>query len=199
MSKDWLPTGSSGVVGLRLESCGLELAQEVGGRCVGEAHVRDGEILIEDRRVEEASHLLLFDGVARESENVATAGKDSAGDFVIQRGKKNQLTLIERDFRVATAKFDAMLGFNLISRGGVKAQSIEGIVELMGGARCGARGLGCGKTAQHEEGCCEPHVESVVILGVGEQEYAGRRRFFDRVCVNGTQVCAGKFKVLRCG
>ena len=29
---------------------------------------------------------------------------------------------------------------------------------------------GC-KGAQHEEGCCEPHGESVVILGVVEQEY----------------------------
>jgi hypothetical protein len=42
---------------------------------------------------------------------------------------------------------------------------------LMGGARCGTRRLGGCKGAQHEEGCCEPHGESVVILGVVEQEY----------------------------
>jgi hypothetical protein len=40
--------------------------------------------------------------------------------------------------------------------------------------------LRCCKAAQHEEGCCEPHLESVVILCVVEQEYAGRRRFLDR-------------------
>ena len=150
----------------------MELAQEVGGGCVGEAHIGGGEILIEDGRVEEASHLLLFDGVARESEDVAAAGKDSASDFVIERSKKNQLTLIERDFGIAAAKLDAMLGFNLISRSGVEAQSIDGIVELMGGALVRTRWLGCGKAAQHEEGCCEPHVESVVILGDVEQENA---------------------------
>jgi hypothetical protein len=118
--------------------------------------------------------LLLFDGFARESENVTTAGKDSAGDLVIERSEKNQLTLIEGDFRVAATKLDAMLGFDLISRNGVEAQGVKGIVELMGGARCRARGLGCGKAAQHEEGRCEPHGQSVVILGVVEQEYAGR-------------------------
>jgi hypothetical protein len=35
------------------------------------------------------SHLLFFDGVARESENMAAAGKDNAGDFVIERRKKD--------------------------------------------------------------------------------------------------------------
>ena len=66
-----------------------------------------------------------------------------------------------------------MLGLNLISGSGVETQGIEGIVELMGGARCGTRGLGGCKGAQHEEGCCEPHGESVVIFGVVEQEYGG--------------------------
>ena len=143
--------------------------------------------------------MLLFDGVAGKSENAAAAGKNSAGDFVIERSKKNQLTLIEGDFRVAATKLDAMLGLNLISGSGIEAQGVEGIVELMGGARRGTCGLGGCKGAQHEEGCCEPHVESVVILGVVEQEYAGRGRFAERVCVNGTRVCAEKFKVLRCG
>jgi hypothetical protein len=91
-----------------------------------------------------------------------------------------------------------MFRFNLISGSWVEAQSIDGIVQLMGGALCGARGLGCGKAPQYEAGCCEPHLESVVILGVVEQEYAGGRRFLDRVCVNGTRVCAEKVKVLRC-
>jgi hypothetical protein len=44
---------------------------------------------------------------------------------------------------------------------------------LMGGARRGTRGLGGCNGAQHEEGCCEPHRESVVILGFVEQEYGG--------------------------
>jgi hypothetical protein len=117
--------------------------------------------------------LLLFGGVAGESENVAAAGKNDAGDFVIERSKKNQLTLIKGNFRIAATQLDAMLRFNLISGSGIEAQGIEGIVELMGGARCGTRGLGCCKSAQHEEGCCEPHGESVVILGIVEQEYAG--------------------------
>jgi len=181
MREHWLPTGRGGAVGFRFESRGLELMQQVGGSCVGETNVGAGKILVEDRRVEEASHLLLFDGFARKSENVAAAGKDGAGDLVIERGKKNQLSLIERDFRIAATKLDAMLGFNLISGSGVEAQGIKSIVELMGGARVRTRGLGCGKAAQHEEGRCEPHGESVVILGVVEQEYAGRH-FLDRVC-----------------
>ena len=81
--------------------------------------------------------------------------------------------MIEGDFRIAATKLDAMLGSNLINGSRVEAQGIEGIVELMGGARCRTRGLGCCKAAQHEEGCCEPHGESVVILAIVEQEYAG--------------------------
>jgi len=116
--------------------------------------------------------LLLFDGVAGESENVPAARKNGAGDLVIERRKKNQLALIKGDFGIAATQLDAMLGFNLINGSGVEAQGIEGIVELVGGARCRTRGLGCCKAAQHEEGCCEPHGESVVILGGVEQGYA---------------------------
>ena len=116
--------------------------------------------------------MLFFNGVAGKSENVAAAGKDSAGDLVIERRKKNQLTLIERDFGIAATQLDAMLGLNLISGSGVEAQGVEGVIELMGGARRGTRGLGCCKATQHEEGCCEPHGESVVIPGGVEQEYA---------------------------
>ena len=81
--------------------------------------------------------------------------------------------MIEGDFRVTATQLDAMLGLNLVSGSGIEAHGVQGIVELMGGARCGTRGLGGCKGAQHEEGCCEPHGESVVILGVVEQEYGG--------------------------
>ena len=81
--------------------------------------------------------------------------------------------MIERDFRIAATKLDTMFGFNLIDGSRVEAQGIEGVVELVGGARDRPRGLGCGKAAQYEEGCCEPHGESVVILSVAKQEYPG--------------------------
>ena len=136
MRQNWVPMGRGGGVGFRVESRGSELVQEVSGSCIGEAYVGAGEILVEDRRVEEARHLLFFDGVARESENVAAAGKNGAGDFVIQRGEKNQFALIEGDFGIAATQLYVMLGFNLISGSGVEAQGVEGIVELMGGARC---------------------------------------------------------------
>ncbi|HEY5069254.1 MAG TPA: hypothetical protein VII37_05690, partial [Candidatus Acidoferrum sp.] len=77
--------------------------------------------------------------------------------------------LIEGDFRITATELDAMLRLNLIHRSGVEAQNIEGIVELMGGARCGERRLRCCEAEQYEKGCCEPHLESVVILGAVEQ------------------------------
>jgi len=39
----------------------------------------------------------------------------------------------------------------------------------MGGARCGERRLRCCEAEQYEKGCCEPHLESVVILAAVEQ------------------------------
>jgi hypothetical protein len=129
---------------------------------------------------------------------MAAAGKDNAGDFVIERRKKNQLTLIERNFGIAAMQLDAMFGLNLISGSRVEAQGIEGIVMLMGGSRCGMRGWGCCKGAQHEEGCCEPHGESVVILGVVEQEYATAQDA-QVAFADGTRVCGEKFKALQGG
>ena len=86
-----------------------------------------------------------------------------------------------------------MLGFNLISGSGVETQGIEGIVELMGGARCGTRGLGSCKGAQHEESCCEPHGGSVVTKGVVEQEYGGAGDS-QIAFANGTRANGEKFK-----
>ena len=91
-----------------------------------------------------------------------------------------------------------MLGLNLISGSGVEAQGVEGVIELVGSARCRTRGLGCCKAAQHEEGCCEPHGESVVILGFVEQEYASTRDA-QVAFADGTRVCGEKFKALRGG
>jgi len=62
-----------------------ELAQQVGGGIVREAQTGRSEVLIENRRAQEVRHLLLFDGVARCSQDVTAAVEDGAGSAALEQ------------------------------------------------------------------------------------------------------------------
>ena len=56
------------------------------------------------------SHLLFLDNVARESKGVAPAGEDKSCSAAVYRREKSELTFLEENFHVTTAKFDAVGG-----------------------------------------------------------------------------------------
>ena len=67
MRQDGLPSNDEGQIHLRREIGGVELAKEFVRGIVGETEISGVELLIKDRRTEEIGHLLLFDGITRES------------------------------------------------------------------------------------------------------------------------------------
>src|SRR4029077_12658114 len=65
-----IPLRADGSICLGREIRGAELAKKFGGGIVRETEITVDEFLIEDGRAEKTPHLLLFDGVARDCENV---------------------------------------------------------------------------------------------------------------------------------
>jgi hypothetical protein len=63
---------------------------------------------------------------------------------------------------------------------------------LMGGARDRTRRLGCCKAAQHEDGCCEPHVQTCSHFGRCWTRVHRGAAIFWIAFANGTSVRGGK-------
>jgi len=116
------------------------LREQLLGGVVSEAGVDGNEALVENRRAEEAGHLLSFGGIAGKREGVADAGEDEAGDAVLERLKKGQLALIESQDGVAFVELDAIRRRNLVDALGIEAQRVQGGEDFTGREVCGRRG-----------------------------------------------------------
>ncbi len=125
MRKNLVPAGSGGRVGLGRKASRAKLAEQIVGGAVGEAEITAGEILIEDRGVEEAGELLPFGGGPREGQNVAAAKKYRSADLALERRKKDEFALIEGNFGVAAAKFDVVVGLDLIAVAGSRCKALR--------------------------------------------------------------------------
>lgn len=123
----------------------MELTEQIVGSGVGEADVGAGEILVEDGSAEEAGELLLFGDFTGESEDVSASGEDGAVDVAVEGREENELAFVEGDFGVAAAEGDVMGGLDLIDGGGVEAEIVEGVVEIVGGVSGGGSGRYCGR------------------------------------------------------
>jgi len=66
----------------------LELAKQFAGGIVREAKITVKEFLIEDGSPEKTPHLLFFDWIARDRQNVTAPGKDYAGNLSFEWGKR---------------------------------------------------------------------------------------------------------------
>ncbi len=95
-----LPDGEKGTVGRGGNSGALKLRQQILRSVIGETEVAGEELLIEDRRSQESCKLLFFDGIARQGEDVAQAGKNKARYAALEWLEKGELTIGEGDGHV---------------------------------------------------------------------------------------------------
>src|SRR5258708_18157742 len=73
--KSGIPLGRNGRIRLSRKIRGMKLAKEFVRGTVCEANITVNEFLVEDRSAKKTPHLLLFNGIARLSQNVAAPSK----------------------------------------------------------------------------------------------------------------------------
>ena len=156
----------------------VQLRVEVLGRVVGETDVDGNELLVENGRAEKAGHLLLFDGIPRESKGVAESGEDHAGDAAVKRLVKGELSLFEGEDDVRLTELNAVRGGDGVNLMRVEAEGVESRQKIARRrAGCRTRGGQVEKTSK--EGQDGTHTRSVVTFGMREQgeERARNGRF----------------------
>src|SRR5260370_11653235 len=77
---------------------------------VCEANITVNEFLVEDRSAKKTPHLLLFNGIARRSQNVAAPRKDGAGNLPVERGEKPERPFFKGKNRVPAPQLNAIVG-----------------------------------------------------------------------------------------
>jgi hypothetical protein len=102
------PKSGEGVIGRGSDGFALKLGQEVLQGVIGETKIAGKELLIEDRSAEKAGDLLFFSGIAGQSEDVSEAGKEETGNTALERLKKHEFSIGERNNHVGLMKFDAI-------------------------------------------------------------------------------------------
>jgi len=127
------PESGKGGVRCRFDSGAIELVDQILGGVVGKASVDGNELLVQDRRSQETSHLLLFSGVARKGKGVANAGKNETGDAALEGLKERKFAVLKSDDQVTLAKFNSIRGRNGVDLFGVKTKAIEGRENIAGG------------------------------------------------------------------
>src|SRR3989442_14336962 len=80
----------------RLGASLAQLAKKLFAAVVGETEISAKELLIEQRRAQEARKLLLLHRVTREGQNVTVSDKDGASQPAFAGAQKSQLTLDQR-------------------------------------------------------------------------------------------------------
>jgi hypothetical protein len=170
---EWVRERSEAGVQLRGEIGGMELAKELVRGVIGEAHVGAEEDLVKNRSSQKVGHLLLFHDIARESQGMAAAGEDEAGDAAVDGGQESEFALFEVDFHVAAAEFDTVGGHQLVGGSGIETQGIERVVEFVRRRRGGGRDGRRKETPQDRKCHTWPHARSVVTFGMAEQGRAG--------------------------
>jgi hypothetical protein len=110
---------------------GVELPKKLAGGVVRETKISVAEFLIEDGCAEKTAHLLFFDQIAWDGQNMTAPEKDSTGDLPIERGEKCKRALFKGENGIATAKLDAIHGSEVINVRGVDPQSLDDIKQFM--------------------------------------------------------------------
>ena len=137
------------LVGFGSQSGALEFAEELLGGVVCEANIGGEKLLVEDRGAEKARELLLFNGIARQRQHVADASEDEAGDAAFERAEKGDLAVLEREDRVALAKFNAVLAGYGVHVLGIELQRVKSGEDFpWGRVRCAAQRGQTGKDKQ---------------------------------------------------
>src|SRR5262245_61258812 len=121
-----LPEIRESCIGLRLDLSGVELMLKFRKSVLGEPQVCGAKLLVEHRRAEKVSELLLLHRVARRRQNVPAAGVDGAGNLSIHGREQGQSTVFKLKLGTATTQFNARTTFNFVYRGWVSVHSIEG-------------------------------------------------------------------------
>ncbi len=165
-----LPDGEKGTVGRGGNSGALKLRQQILRSVIGETEVAGEELLIEDRRSQESCKLLFFDGIARQGEDVAQAGKNKARYAALEWLEKGELTIGEGDGHVCLTDLNAVRrgnGIGGLSFDPERVQSGESISRrFRSNSRKGE------KKKAREEVAAPQHRDSVVTFGMKGQ---GRR------------------------
>ena len=128
MSKRGLPLSCKRGIHLGHEPGRLELAKEFVRGGVGEAKISRKKVLIENGRAEEIAHLLLFRWVARESQGMAAAGKDCAGNIPVKKGEKGKGAFFEGEDCIAAAELDPVFGGEVVNGGRIDTESVNRII-----------------------------------------------------------------------
>jgi len=123
---------SEGGVQLRNEINRVELAQEIVGSVIGEAHIGGEEFLVQNGSAQKVSHLLFLDRFTRERQSVAAAGEDEAGDAAVHGSQKSKFAFFKIDFHVAATELDAVGGRELVGGRRIETQGVDGVVEFVG-------------------------------------------------------------------
>jgi hypothetical protein len=108
-----------------LQRAAAELREQFLGSVVRKAGIDRDELLIQDRRAEESSHLLFFRGIAWEGEGVAKAREDKAGDAALKRLEKRQLSALESNDEIALMEFDAVRAGDCVNVLGIEPKVIQ--------------------------------------------------------------------------
>ena len=110
---------------------GVELPKKLVRGVVRETEISVAEFLIEDGCPEKAAHLLFFDRIAWDGQNMTAPEKDSTSDLPVERGEKGERALFKGENSIATAKLDAIRGSEVINVGGVDPQSLDDIKQFV--------------------------------------------------------------------
>ena len=152
----------------------MELAHEFVRGAVRETEVSGEELLIEDGRAKEKANLLFFDGISRQCQCMAAARENGAIDPSIERGEECERALFERENGITAAKLDAIGGNDVVGRGRVDAQRIDGIIQFVRCLPACRKNRRRQKTPQRAILRPCPHIPSVVTFGMGEQGGRGQ-------------------------
>src|SRR5260370_37007387 len=106
LSYGGVPLRSDGSIRLSGKIRGAKLAKEFFRGVVREAEITIDEFLVEDRSAKKTPHLLLFDRISRDRQNVTAPGKDGARNLPIERGAKGERPFLKGEAAVAPAELD---------------------------------------------------------------------------------------------
>ncbi len=161
----------------------MKLAKEFVRGTVCEANITVNEFLVEDRSAKKTPHLLLFNGIARRSQDVSAPGKDGAGNLPVERGEKPERPFFKGKNRVPAPQLNAIGGSDAIHIGGVYAERLDGIVQLMRRSFRGWKDCRRQETPKRKRDCPHPHVKKCRHFRHGGTRRSGQAH--DAGCMGG--------------
>lgn len=108
------------------------MREEIAGGVIGKANIGGDELLIKDRRAEEAGHLLLFRRIVRKGKNMTEARKNKSGDATFERGIEGKTAFLKGEDDIAMTDFDAILGRDGVNVLRIRGERVEGSEKFTG-------------------------------------------------------------------